>query len=50
MKTKWYFGALFLLFISFGVFQEQVSIPNQEIILEFVDTNINKKNIEVTVA
>lgn len=50
MNTKWYFGALFLLFISFGVFQEQVSIPNQEIILEFVDTNINKKNIEVTVA
>lgn len=50
MKAKWYFVTLFLLFISFGLFQEQVSRPNQEIILEFVDTNINTQNIEDTVA
>jgi hypothetical protein len=50
MKAKWYFGTLFLLFISFGAFQEQVSIPNQEIVLEFVDAKINKKNIENTIA
>lgn len=45
MRAKWYFGTLFLLFISFGAFQEQVSIPNQEIVLEFVDSKIDKKNI-----
>ena len=50
MKAKWYFGTLFLLFISFGAFQEQVSIPNQEIVLEFVDTKINQKDIENTIA
>ena len=50
MKAKWYFGTLFLLCIFFGAFQEQVSRPNQEIVLEFVDTKINKKNIEDTVA
>lgn len=50
MKAKWYFSTLFLLFSLYGVFQEQVSIPNQEIVLEFVDTKINKKNIENTIA
>ena len=50
MNVKLYFGTLFLLFISFGLFQEQVSMPNQEIILEFVDTDINSQNIEDTVA
>ena len=50
MKAKWYISTLFLIFICFGAFQEQVSIPNQEIVLEFVDTKINKKNIENTIA
>ena len=50
MKAKWYFSTLLLIFICFGAFQEQVSIPNQEIVLEFVDAKINKKNIENTIA
>ena len=50
MKAKWYFSTLLLIFICFGAFQEQVSIPNQEIILEFVDAKINNKNIENTIA
>lgn len=50
MKAKWHFSALFLLFISFGMFQKQVSVPNQEITLEFVDVLINKKDIENTIA
>lgn len=50
MKAKWYICTLFLIFISLGAFQEQVSTPNQEIILEFVDTQINQKNIETTIA
>ena len=50
MNAKWYFSALFLIFISLGAFQEQVLIPNQEITLEFVDAKINNKDIENTIA
>jgi hypothetical protein len=50
MKAKWYICTLFLLFTLFGAFQDQVSIPNQEIILEFVDTKINKNDIKNTIA
>lgn len=51
MNSKWYASTLFLLlFICFGAFQEQVSIPNQEIVLEFVDGKINKKDITNTIA
>jgi len=50
MKAKWYIGTLFLLFICFGVFQDDANSPNQEIILEFVDVKINKKDIDFTIA
>lgn len=50
MRAKWYISTIFLLFISFGAFQNQVSIPNQEIVLEFVDTKINTNDIENTIA
>ena len=50
MKAKWYICTLFLLFICFRAFQEQVTTPNQEIALEFVDIKINKKDIESTIA
>ena len=49
MKIKLYFGALFLMLIYFGTFQEQVSRTNQEIVLEFVDTKINKQEISSTI-
>ncbi|MBT4414626.1 MAG: hypothetical protein HOC83_11110 [Polaribacter sp.] len=50
MNAKWYISTLFLIFSLFGALQEQVSIPNQEIVLEFVDTKINRQNIENTIA
>ncbi|PQJ79327.1 hypothetical protein [Polaribacter porphyrae] len=51
MKAKWYISTLFLLlFIVFGAFQEQVHIPNQEIVVEFVDGKVNNKNIKNTIA
>jgi Skp family chaperone for outer membrane proteins len=51
MSLKWYVSTLFLIIcISFGAFQEQGFVPNQEIVLEFVDTKINKNNIENTIA
>jgi hypothetical protein len=49
MKAKWYICTLFLLFICFGAFQEEVYLPNQEIVLEFVDAKINKKDIDNTI-
>lgn len=50
MNSKWYISTLFLiLFICFGAFQEQVFIPNQEIVLEFVDGKINQKEILNTI-
>ncbi len=50
MKAKWYISTLFLIFLYFGAYQEQVSSPNQEIVLEFVDTKINNEDIESTIA
>ena len=50
MRTKWYIGTLFLLFICFGAFHEEVTIPNQEIVLKFVDVKIDKKDIQNTIA
>lgn len=50
MQAKWYLSTFFLISLFFGVFQEQVSTPNQEIILEFVDAKINQKEIETTIA
>lgn len=50
MQAKWYFGTFFLIFIYFGAFQDQVSMPNQEIALKFVDSKINEKDIENTIA
>lgn len=50
MKAKWYFSTLFLILLSFGAFQEQTYIPNQEIVLEFVDTKTNKEDIDNTIA
>ncbi|WP_298780142.1 hypothetical protein [uncultured Polaribacter sp.] len=51
MNSKWYISTLFLiLFICFGTFQDQVIIPNQEIVLEFIDTKINKNEIKNTIA
>ena len=49
MNARWYISTLFLIFIYFGAFHEQVSIPNQEIALEFVDTKINQKDIKNTI-
>ena len=49
MNAKWYISTLFLILIYFGGFQEQISIPNQEIVLEFIDAEINQKDINKTI-
>ncbi len=40
MKKTWYFGALLTLFTLLGFYQNQISEPNQEIVLKFSDVNI----------
>ena len=50
MKLKWYLCTLLIIFTFFGVFQENnIAIHNQEIVLEFVNLKLNKKDIECTV-
>lgn len=50
MNKKWFIRALFLvLFICFGAFQEEVLIPNQQIVLEFIDGKINEEEINQTI-
>ena len=39
MKTKWYFGALLIVFTLLGVCQNEFSEPNQEIALNKKLTN-----------
>ncbi|MBJ6366940.1 hypothetical protein [Snuella sedimenti] len=40
MNKKWYFGALTIILIVLGVYQNGVSGPNQEVVLKFSDANI----------
>ncbi|MFY0629935.1 MAG: hypothetical protein JXR05_06100 [Flavobacteriaceae bacterium] len=49
MNAKWYISTLFLIFIYFGAFHEPISIPNQEIVLEFVDAKIDQKDLKNTI-
>ncbi|MFD0836845.1 hypothetical protein ACFQ0I_13785 [Mariniflexile aquimaris] len=50
MKTKWYFGALLIVFTLLGVYQNEFSEPNQEIALNFTDVNITSDDIETTIS
>ncbi|WP_439130729.1 hypothetical protein [Polaribacter sp.] len=50
MKSKWYFSTLFLILcLCFGAFQDQAVIPNQEIVLEFVDGKNNEQYVNNTI-
>ena len=49
MNARWYIGTLFLLFIYFGAFHEQVTIPNQEIVLEFADAKVDQRDVKNTI-
>lgn len=50
MKSRWYIGFLLFLFACIGVFQKQVSVPNQEIVLEFADDKVNESDIKSAIA
>ncbi len=40
MKKKWYFGILITALTTLVVIQQQTVVPNQEIVLEFVDIEV----------
>jgi hypothetical protein len=50
MKFRWYIGVLLLLFACIGAFQDQASVPNQEVVLEFVDEKVDENDIKSTIA
>jgi hypothetical protein len=50
MKTSWYFGALILIFTLLGVYQNRISEPNQEIVLQFSDVEITSDDAQTAIA
>ncbi|WP_109299890.1 hypothetical protein [Aquimarina sp. AU474] len=50
MKKKWYFGILLTAFALLVVMQQQTVVPNQEIVLEFVDVEVTSLEAQKTIA
>jgi len=50
MKTKWYFLFLIALFAFFAVNQQNTAVPNQEIVLEFTNTQVTSSEVRSTIA
>ena len=46
MKTKWYFGVLMAMLAFFAVKQQDMAVPNQEIALQFANTNVSASQIQ----
>ncbi|MFT5103585.1 MAG: hypothetical protein ACI86C_001245 [Candidatus Latescibacterota bacterium] len=40
MQTKWYLGTLVLILALLGFSQEQIDVPNQEIVVQFTDDEV----------
>jgi len=50
MKTKWYLSTLIVVLALFGVNQYQISIPNQEIVVQFTDITVTSYETQNAVA
>ncbi len=50
MKKKWYFGILMTALAVLVVIQQQTVVPNQEIVLEFVNIEITSKEAQNAIA
>lgn len=50
MKAKWYFSTLVIALTLLGVFQEQISVPNQEIVLEFIYDEVTSDDVQDAIA
>ncbi|WP_282135099.1 hypothetical protein [Seonamhaeicola maritimus] len=50
MNAKWYFSTLIIALTLLGVCQKQVSVPNQEIVMEFVDVDVTSNYVQTAIA
>jgi hypothetical protein len=50
MKAKWYFGTFIFLLTLFVVNQQQISIPNQEIVVQFSSDEVSLLETQNTIA
>lgn len=50
MRTKWYFSALIIVFTVLGICQQKNTVPNQEILVEFVNDEVTPEDILNTIA
>ncbi|AUC77415.1 hypothetical protein [Olleya sp. Bg11-27] len=50
MRSKWYFGALLTALTIFVVSQQQIAVPNQEIIFQFTDNQTAVSQTEATIS
>ena len=50
MNRKWYFGALIVILTLFGASQENLAVPNQEIVLQFSSVSISSNEAQLTIA
>lgn len=46
MNTKWYFGALIIILTLFGASQENLKVPNQEIVLQFSSASVSSNDAQ----
>jgi len=49
MKTKLHFGLLVLLLAFLGTYLEQNTLPNQQIVVQFSDSDISSEDAEITI-
>ena len=50
MNRKGYFGALIIILTLFGASQENLTVPNQEIVLQFSSVSISSNEAQLTIA
>ncbi len=50
MKAKWYFSTLIIALTLLGVCQKQISVPNQEIVMEFVYDEVSSDEVKDAIA
>ncbi|TGV01205.1 hypothetical protein [Flavivirga rizhaonensis] len=50
MKAKWYFSTLVIALTLLGVCQKQISVPNQEIVMEFVYEEVTSDEVQDAIA
>ena len=50
MRVKWYISTLIVIFALFGIGQQRITVPNQEIVIEFTNANRAANDMQNTIA